>query len=167
MKKQILLIDGSLMFSEFLKNKLQDEQIQVDNAVGSRDAYTKIVTNLPDLIIIEINEDAEEVSDEIQNLLEKKRNDVNAKRIPIIMTGPEFSHFQIANLAEFGIVKYFKKPVRFDVFFNFVGKILRANISMDDTPSFLDIHVNKNVIFIEISRGLNREKIYILKFKVS
>ncbi len=38
---------------------------------------------------------------------------------------------------------------------------------MDTTPCVLEIHHNGNVIFVEIAQGLNREKISLLKYKIS
>ncbi|MBQ9626013.1 MAG: response regulator, partial [Treponema sp.] len=54
-----------------------------------------------------------------------------------------------------------------DVFFEAIGKIIRVNLSMDTTPCVLEIHHNGNIVFIEIAQGLNREKISLLKYKIS
>ncbi len=162
--KRVLLIDGSTMFTEFLRDKLKSEQISLDVGIGSRDAFTKLIVTLPDLVIIEIKDN---VSNDILELLEKKHIDVNAKKIPIIMTGPEIDHMKIATLAEYGVIKYFKKPIRFDIFFETISHILKMEFFMDDTPCLIDIHLNGEIIFIEISSGLNREKFYLLKYKIS
>ncbi len=162
--KRVLLIDGSPIFSDFLHEKLKSEQISLDTAIGSRDAYTKLIVTLPDLVIIELESD---VTYEIQELLDKKINDVNAKNIPIIITGPEIEHLKIATLAEYGVIKYFKKPIRFDIFFETIGKVLKTRFSIDETPCILDLHLNGEIIFIEISSGLNREKLFMLKYKIS
>ena len=74
---------------------------------------------------------------------------------------------QISSLVQYGVVKYFSKPIKFDVFFEAIGKIIRANLSMDTTPCVLEIHHNGNVIFVEVAQGLNREKISLLKYKIS
>lgn len=152
------------MFSQFLKEKLKAEQINVDTAAGDRDAFAKLITTLPDLIIIEVKE---EITDVLQEFLEKKYADLNAKKIPIIMTGPKIAPLKVATMAEYGVVKYFKKPIQFNIFFESIGKILKTNFSFDTTPSILDIHLNGEIIFIEISRGLNREKLFLLKYKLS
>ena len=162
--KRVLVIDGSPIFCDFLQSKLKSEQVVTEFAVGNRDAYTKIITYLPDLIIVEVGN---EITEETRNLLEKKHNDVNAKQIPIVMAGGNIENLTIVSLSEYGVVKYFKKPIRFDLFFNFIGSILRTNFSMDETPCILDIHLNNDIIFIEISRGINREKLHILKYKIS
>lgn len=160
--KQVLLIDASPMFREFFKEKLTAEKITVDIANGRRDAYTRLVSNLPDLVIID-------VEDDIENLiyfLESKQADPNARTIPIIVCGPEIPRERVASLAQYGVVKYFNKPIKFDVFFDSVGRILKTAFTIDSTPCILEIHLNGNIIFIEIAEGMNREKISLLKYKL-
>lgn len=161
--KSVLLIDGSSLFSGFLKDTFAVEKISFES-VFNREAYTKIITLLPDLIIIEIEN---EISDDIMHLLEKKHTDPNARKIPIVIVGPDMERPRITNLLEFGVVKYFTKPVKFEPFLAAVGKIMKTSFSLDMTPSFLDIHLNANLIFIEIAFGLNREKIRLLKYRIA
>lgn len=159
--KKVLLIDGSPLFCGFLKEKLATEQVQFETA-GKREALTRLITTLPDLLIIEIQDSIEEVED----FLEHKFNDPNAKKTPIIMCGPRIEHSQTARLLQFGVTKYFTKPIKFDVLFESIGRILHSPFSLDDTQSVCDVHTNDNIIFVEISQGLNREKINLLKFQI-
>ena len=53
-KKQVLIIDATPMFREFLTEKLTEEKIEVETAQGHRDAVIKIANDLPDLIILDI-----------------------------------------------------------------------------------------------------------------
>lgn len=162
-KKQVLIINAAPMFREFLKEKLYSENVLVEIADGRLDSFSKIIRVLPDLIIIDVESSFEEIID----LLERKMSDPNAKRIPVIIAGPEMDRAQISSLVQYGVVKYFSKPIKFDVFFEAIGKIIRVNLSMDTTPCVLEIHHNGNVIFVEIAQGLNREKISLLKYKIS
>lgn len=162
-KKQVLIINAAPMFREFVKEKLSSENVSVEIADGRLDAFSKMVRVIPDLIIIDVEESFEEVMD----LLERKMSDPNAKKIPVIIAGPEMERAQISSLVQYGVVKYFSKPIKFDVFFEAIGKIIRVNLSMDTTPCVLEIHHNGNVIFVEIAQGLNREKISLLKYKIS
>lgn len=162
-KKQVLIINAAPMFREFVKEKLSSENVSVEIADGRLDAFSKMVCVIPDLIIIDVEESFEEVMD----LLERKMSDPNAKKIPVIIAGPEMERAQISSLVQYGVVKYFSKPIKFDVFFEAIGKIIRANLSMDTTACVLEIHHNGNVIFVEIAQGLNREKISLLKYKIS
>lgn len=161
--KQVLIVDASPMFREFLKEKLSAEKVNVEVAQGKRDAFTKMITSLPDLIILDISESFVNLMDFFQ----KKAVDPNAKHIPMIISGPLLERSKIADLAQFGVVKYFTKPIKFDIFFESIGRILQASFSIDVTPCILEIHHNNNIVFVEIAQGINREKIALLKYKLS
>ena len=161
--KQVLIIDASPMSETFLKEKLAAEQIKVTLAKGDRDAFQKMVSQLPNLIIIDVEKDF----DQIQNFLENKLHEPNAVRIPMIISGPQIPKEQVANLIKFGVIKYFTRPIKFDAFFQAIGKILHMTMTIDETECFLETHVNGNMIFIEIAKGLNRDKISLLKYRLS
>ena len=163
--KNVLIIDAPPMFREFLKNKLSEEKVNVVITQEKRDALIKITSVLPDLVIIDINEFDD--PDAIMELFQKIKADPNASRSPTIATGPKMDKSIIETYAKFGIHKYFIKPIKFDIFFESIGKILHTSFSMDSTPCVLDIHRNGDIIFIEIAQGLNREKLALLKYKLS
>lgn len=161
--KRVLIIDAPPLFREFLKEKLSHEKVNVEIANIKRDAYTKLVSTLPDLLIIDLTVPLREIVDFLTN----KNEDPNASRIPIFVTGPIIAQNQITVLSQFNVVKYFNKPIKFDIFFESIGKVLRTGFSIDTTPCILEIHLNNNIIFIEIAQGLNREKISLLKYRIS
>ena len=161
--KQVLIIDAPPLFREFLKEKLSHEKVNVEIAHIKRDAFTKLVSSLPDLLIIDLSVPIREIID----FLTKKNEDPNASRIPVFMTGPIITQDQIALLSQFNVVKYFNKPIKFDVFFESIGKVLKTGFSIDTTPCILELHLNNDIIFIEIAQGLNREKISLLKYRIS
>lgn len=162
-KKQVLIIDASPMFREFLHEKLSEENIQVETAQGHRDAFIKLSSNLPDLIIL----DLENSIDDMQDFLDKKYSNPNTIKIPMIISGPVIDKSRVASLVKYGVIKYFTKPIKFDVFFESIGRVLHSVFSMDTTPCVLEIHLNKNIIFIEIAQGMNREKMSLLKYKLT
>ena len=161
--KKILIADSHPLFRDFLKQKLSEDQIEVILTQENRDIYPKMITTLPNLIILDMDE---ENSLELE-FLQKKALDSNAVNIPVIVTGPKQDRSFIASLAKYGVIKYFEKPVQFDMFFKSIGNIVRVPLSMDTTPCVLDLHRNNNIIFIELALGLNREKIALLQFKLS
>lgn len=161
--KRVLIIDAPPLFREFLKEKLSHEKVNVEIAHIKRDAFTKLVSSLPDLLIIDLSVSIREIID----FLAKKNEDPNASRIPVFMTGPIITQDQIALLSQFNVVKYFNKPIKFDVFFESIGKVLKTGFSIDTTPCILELHLNNDIIFIEIAQGLNREKISLLKYRIS
>lgn len=161
--KSVLIIDAHPLFRDFLKDKLSAGKIEVNTASEDRDAFTKMITTLPNLIIM----DRVTADEDISDFLRKKIADPNTASIPIVITGPLVDKSFIGSLARYGVVKYFTKPVKFDLFFDAVGKIIHLPVVMDTTPCVLDIHRNGNIIFIEVAQGLNREKIALLKFKLA
>lgn len=163
--KNVLVVDASAIFSEFLKDKFAEEKIDVTFIQDKMDSIPKMISMLPDLIILDIN-DTDDI-EFIVDYLQKIKSDPNASRIPLIAAGPIIDKKDIALFAKFGIQKYFIKPIKFDFFFESIGHILRIPFSMDATPCVLDIHCNGNIVFIEIAKGLNREKLSIMRYKLS
>ncbi|NLM00940.1 MAG: response regulator [Treponema sp.] len=161
--KHVLLVNAPLLFREFLKDKLSAERVSIDIAQGRRDAFTKMISTLPSLIVLDISNSIRDIVD----FLEKKRQDPNAALIPIIITGPVMSREQVAMLQPYNVVKYFNKPINFDVFFEAIGRLVKIAINIDKTPCILETHVNGNIIFIEIAQELNRDKLALLKYKLS
>lgn len=157
------MIDGSPLFLEYIRDKLTSEQLNVDTATGRRDAYTKMITGLPDLVLINVEDDVSDYNEFFEN----KANDPNCRKIPIIICGPKIERARATGLLQFGVVKYFSKPVKFDIFFEAVSKVLNHLVSVDPTTCICEVHTNNNIIFIEMSQGLNREKIFLLKYKIA
>ena len=163
--KNVLVIDASPVFAEFLKDKFTSEKIENAFIQGKLDSIPKIISIFPDLVIVDIQE--ETPMDSMLEFLKRVKNDPNASRIPMIATGPLIEKNMIAVYAKLGIQKYFVKPIKFDIFFESVGHFLKHFFSMDTTPCVLEIHRNENIIFIEISKGLNREKLFLLRYRLS
>ena len=162
--KSVLLIDVSTLLDGFFHDKLSTEQISLES-ISTGAAYAKMLTLLPDLMVIETEKD---LSDDARGLLEKKMTDPNAKTIPVIIIGPPAERSKIMNLLEFNVVKYFPKPIDFETFFPFLEKTLGLSFAPPDmTPCILDLHLNENLIFVEISLGLNRDKILLLKYRIA
>ena len=160
--KQVLLVDSSHSFFTYLKDALNQQQVQLEQCVSSRTAYTTLINLLPDLILIDIGD----LDDTTLAFLEKKSNDPNAKTIPVIAIGDCTDRKKIAQLVAFGVQYYYRKPIKYDQFFKAIGKILGTNFEADHTESILELHVNDSILFVEISDGLNRDKIAMLRDKI-
>ena len=65
--KQVLLIDASPIFMEFLKERLLAEQIKVETAARNRDAFQKMVSLMPDLVIVDVESDILHIQDFLDN----------------------------------------------------------------------------------------------------
>ena len=59
------------------------------------------------------------------------------------------------------------KLIKIDLFFDTISKILKVAIPFDYTDCVLEAHVSGEAIFIELSKGLNREKIALLPYKIT
>lgn len=157
------MIDAPPLFRDFLKTKLTAEKITVDVAQKSRDAFTKILSVLPDMILI----DADKYLSGIVEFMEKKHDNPNTANIPTIITGPAVSSDTIMDLMHLGVTHYFAKPFQFDTFCETIAKICRVQLPLDRTPCIIETHINGNLVFVEVSQGLNREKLSLLKYKLA
>ena len=161
--KQVLIIDETPLFRDYVKDKLVTDKIEVETALNRYDGSKKMHSILPDLLIL----DATFPFEELLDFLQRKAANPNTARIPVILSGPVLEHGQIAQLAPYKIIKYFNKPIKIDIFFETIGQLLQTSIPIDTTPCILETHVNSNIIFVEISQGLNREKITLLRYRIS
>lgn len=161
--KKVLIIDSSKLFSDFMKEKLSSENVSVEITNGRRDAYTRLITILPDLVIM----DAPDSFTDLMDFLKSKISDPNAKKIPIILTGPQIDKAKMASLGRFGVIKYFPTPIKFNYFIESIGNCLQISFSVDTSESILEVHQNNNIIIVEFAKVLNREKISLLKYKIT
>lgn len=160
--KEVLLIDDSNIFRDYLKSKFESRHIGIDIGVGMLDSISKMRSILPELVIIDFLSTKPYIFD----LLESKRSDPNAKDIPVILMAQKIEKKDIARLAEFGVRKIIPKPLKIDQLFSLITPILGVDFDIDNTPCILEARVNDNIIFIEIAQGLNREKIDLLKYRI-
>ena len=161
--KEVLLIDLNDGFRDFMVDQLTKQQVNVVTAYGDRDSFSKILTGNPSLIIIE----AQLGLEVLQDFFKQKLMDPNARSIPMIICGPIVDQKKIVTLTQFGVIKYFTKPIKYDIFLQEIGKALKQSFNIDDTKCSIELHVSNDILFIEIANGLNLEKIEILKYKIS
>lgn len=161
--KKVLIINENPLFRDYLRQKLSEEQIEVVLTQEHKDSFTKMITNLPNLIIFDMGIGIPEEHE----FLEKKLADPNTNTIPTIITGPIQDRAYIASLAKYSVIKYFEKPIQFDMLLESIGKVLGTPLAMDDSPCVLDLHRNHDVIFVELALGLNREKLALMRYKLT
>ena len=140
--KQVLLLDPSPIFRDFVKDKLASVKISVDFVQGRRDQFSKVLSILPDLIIIDVEQDFSSVVE----FLEKKRQNPNTASLPVIVVGPSVESVKVINLIRLGVQKYFARPVMMDLFIKTISVFLTTPIEMDVTPCIIEAHKNKNNI---------------------
>ncbi len=160
--KHVVIIDESPLFREYLRIKLANAGFEVSIAINGLDGIAKIRTNMPDLVIIDYHLSRQSC---IEVLKEKKQNP-NTAPIPVIVMAQRIDQKKIIELVQYNVKKVFSKPIKIDTLFATLSELLQVHFDLDDTPSIMEVHVNDNILFIEIAQGLNREKLDLLRFKI-
>jgi len=161
--KQVLLLIESHQFREYLNLKLEVNGIDVGIANNPMDAVSKMRSLAPDLFILDFEPDPKGIMD----MLKLKKQDVNSVNTPVIVLAQKLEQKQLLELVPYDVKKVFNKPVKVDAFFVTLSEILRVPINIDQNPGIVEVHVNENIIFIEIAKGLNRDKLDLLRYKIS
>ena len=161
--KSVLLIDEVPPFREYLKSKLEENEIEATSAVNGLDGITKLRNIVPDLVIIDYNLSRQGCME----VLKQKKASPNLAPIPVIITAQQLDQKKILELVPFNVKKVFAKPVKIDSLFSTIQELLGVSFSVDTSPGIVEVHVNDDIIFVEITEGLNRDKLDLLRFKIT
>ncbi len=161
--KRIVVIDDSPVFREFLKTYLSGLGFEILPAINGLDGSSKIRSEVPDLIIMDYYISRKSCPE----ILKEKDDNPNTRGIPVILITSRVDREKIARVARYNVKKVLGKPVKIDMVAETISKIFRIQIDMDQTPCSIDAHLNDRILFVEIARGLNREKLALLKFKIA
>ena len=162
MAKRILVIDESSLFRDFLRQKLEEYEFEVEVAVNGLDGWSKLRGEPPDLVVMDYY--LSRISS--VDLLQKKTEDKNVSGVPVIMASARIDREKIIQVARFNVRKFFTKPIKIDALLNTVAELLNVKLDLDNTPSIIEAHFNDEILFIEVAQGLNREKIELLRYKI-
>lgn len=160
--KQVLLIDESNVFRDYIKGKLDDKHVNIEIGLGKLDSLSKMRSFVPDLVIIDFNTSRSFVYE----LFDGKKNDPNAREIPVIVLAQKIEKSEITRLSGYNVKKIIPKPLKIDQLFQAITEIIHVDFDIDTTPCILEARVNDNIIFVELAQGFNREKIGLLKYKI-
>ena len=161
-RKTALIIDESDLFREYLRQRLS-EHLDVETAINGLDGIVKLRNSMPDLVLI----DYHLTRKTCKEVLEEKNRNINTAAIPVILTAQKIDKNRLLELVPYNIRKIFMKPIKMDGLFDALSDILGIKVKLDETPCIIEAHVNDNIVFIEIAKGLNREKIDLLRFKIA
>jgi DNA-binding response OmpR family regulator len=161
--RTILVIDDSSVFRNFLEDQLTAYNFQVLQGINGLDGFNKMRSELPDLVIMDYYLSRKSSTD----ILQYKKENPNIKNIPVIMTIGNVARDKVLEVARFGVRKILYKPVKIDTLLRGISEILQTNIAIDETPCLLDAHLNDKILFIEIAKGFNIQKIQLLKYKIA
>ncbi|MBI9101712.1 MAG: response regulator [Spirochaetales bacterium] len=160
--KKILIVDESKLFRSYLVGKLEDQGFEVVEAKNGLDGSIKMRNEMPDLILMDFFLSRRSS----QELLAERAANPNVSKVPVIMISNKISKEQIIQVSRYNIVKFFNKPLKIDAFLNTVSELLNVSVTIDNTPCIIEAHFNDDILFVEIARGLNKEKIELLSFKI-
>jgi DNA-binding response OmpR family regulator len=160
--KQILIIDESPLFREYLRLKLADNGMEVSVGVNAMDGISKMRNMVPDLIIIDYLLSKEGC----QEVLKQKKANPNTVNTMVIILAQHIDQKRLIELVPYNVKKVFTKPVKIDVLFATLSELLGVPFNIDESPGIVEVHANDNIVFIEIAQGLNRDKLDLLRFKI-
>ena len=160
--KQVLIIDESPLFRDYLRLKLEDHAVEVNVAINAMDAISKMRNMVPDLIILDYHLGRQG----FMEVLKQKKTDLNTANTPVIILAQQIDQRKLIELIPFSVKKVFNKPIKVDALFVTLSELLGVPLTLDESPSIVEVHVNDSIIFIEIAKGLNRDKLDLLRFKI-
>jgi len=160
--KSVLIIDETSMFREYLLTKLEGKGIETVAAINGLDGITKLRNTIPDLVIMDYNLSRQGCME----VLKQKRASPNLAPIPVIVTAQNLNQKKILELVSYNVKKVFTKPVKIDALFSTIQEILGITFSFDTSPGIVEVHVNDDIVFAEITEGFNRDKLDLLYFKI-
>ena len=160
--EQILIIDETPLFREYLRQKLEENNIEVSVGINAMDGISKMRINTPDLVIMDYHLGRQGCLE----VLRQKKANPNTAHVPFIIMAQRIEQKQILELSPYNVKKVFAKPIKIDTLFAAISEILKIPFAVDESPSIVEVHVNDSIIFIEIAQGLNRDKLDLLRFKI-
>ncbi|GHV85261.1 two-component system response regulator [Spirochaetia bacterium] len=160
--KHILIIDETTQFREFLRQKLTDNDIETTVAVSGLEGLAKLRSIEPDLVVMDYNLSRQGCME----LLKQKKASPSLAPIPVIIIAQPLDQKRILELVSYNVKNVFTKPVNIDLFFATLSEMLGLVLKFDESPGIVEVHVNEDIIFVEITEGLNRDKLDLLYFKI-
>lgn len=161
--KKILIIDENEEFRNYLEKKFTEQNFTVSIGLNGLDGSLKMRKDFPDLIIMDYLLSRKS---SIEILTEKKENP-NLSATPVILFSNKIDKRAIVELPKYGVKKIFSKPVKIDSLFKGISELFNIVFTVDETPCIIEANFNDEIIFIEIARGLNIEKIEILQLRLN
>jgi DNA-binding response OmpR family regulator len=161
--KKIMIIDESALFRDYISNKLQAYNFNVIEGKSGLEGIVKMRNEMPDLVIMDYFLSRKSSTE----VLQEKKNNPNTQSIPVIMVSSKIDKSKLVEIAKFGVKKFFSKPIKIDTLLKTISELLNVQLEIDNTPCIIEAHFNDDILFIEIAQGLNKEKIELLKYKLT
>lgn len=156
------MIDESSLFRKFMKSILEDQGFAVHTSRSGFDGLNQLRKHRPGLIIIDDGLNRQSIN----NLLKKKSEDVNISDIPVLFMARAFTQERIVELCRVKVRRFLVKPLKIDQFFEIVDSFFNHSYDVDKSECQLNLHVNQNLILVEVARGLNKTKLELVYWKI-
>lgn len=162
MAKKILVIDKSVLLRDYLKQKLEIYGLEIILAKNGVDGLIKMRNQLPDLIVTDF------YLPQLGGIefLEEKQKLKGTADLPLIMLSSNIDRKSILKMGKYKIYKLLSKPIEIDLLFNAIGDLFKMKFDIDNYPCIIDIHLNDDILFIEVAKGLNKEKLELMKYRI-
>lgn len=131
-------------------------------AKNALEGISKVWTLAPDLIIMDYH---------LKNpgyleVLKQKMANANTVDTPVIIMAQHIDKKRILELVPYNVKKVLTKPLKLDALMSSLQELMGISFDLDESPGIVEVHVNDDIIFIEIAQGLNRDKLDLLHFKI-
>lgn len=151
----------------FLQEILTSYDFEVFPCKDGSSGMVQVKNNRPDLIISTM--DMERIT--LEEFLSEKQNYRTIKDIPVILTAREINtkeknKYELLKNHYSSIKALITLPLKVDKLFHAISDTLMRPIAYDKTECTLDIHVNEGILFVELAGGINRDKLFLLKYKL-
>jgi response regulator RpfG family c-di-GMP phosphodiesterase len=107
-RRNILIIDESDLFREYLKGRLSEFAVDVETAINGLDGVAKLRNVMPDIVILDYNLTRRSCKE----VLEEKNRNPNTASIPVILTAQKIDKNRLLELVPYNIKKVFMSPSR-------------------------------------------------------
>ena len=128
--KNVLIIDESDLFREYLKDRLTASGLSVEAAINGLDGAVKLRNGLPDLVIMDYSLSRRSCKE----LLEEKNKNPNTAGIPVVLTAQKIEKNRLLELVPYNIKRVIMKPVKIDGLFATLSELLGLKLEVDATP---------------------------------
>ncbi len=160
--RKILIIVSADLLKMYLKEKLENLGFEVIVAKDGFDGLIKIKNTLPDLVIMELQLTRLSAID----ILREKKEYKTISEIPVILIANKITRSLIEELTKYKVNKLIGKPIKVDVLLSAINDTLKIKLEIDLTPCIIDVHLNDDILFVEIASGLNKDKFELLKYHI-
>jgi DNA-binding response OmpR family regulator len=144
--------------------KLGENEVEVTTASGDLEAISKIRNGTYDLIMLDYHLGGHGYME----ILKQKKANPNTRNIPVFLFVQQIEQKEVINLLPYNVKKVFNRPIHIDALFTSLSEFLKIDLKgMDKSPGTVETHINDDIVFVEISQGLNRDKLDLLRFKIA